>query len=100
MGCRMSRTSSTEEIRKIEEKNAAEAKAKAKQSSSNDSRINGQSKNSSNVNEAYRPAQPANGNQGTGKPIVEVESASQADFFRMLDDKIAHGKDLDSEAES
>ncbi|KAK5977525.1 hypothetical protein GCK32_013134 [Trichostrongylus colubriformis] len=33
------------------------------------------------------------------KPIGEVESASQADFFRMLDAKIAHGADLDSENE-
>ncbi|CAJ0927896.1 unnamed protein product, partial [Mesorhabditis belari] len=29
------------------------------------------------------------------KPIGEIESASQADFFRMLDEKIAHGRVLD-----
>ncbi|KJH49813.1 hypothetical protein DICVIV_04066 [Dictyocaulus viviparus] len=34
------------------------------------------------------------------RPIGEVESVSQADFFRMLDAKIAHGADLDSENEA
>ncbi|ETN75206.1 hypothetical protein NECAME_00617 [Necator americanus] len=43
---------------------------------------------------------PANNCLTAPKPIGEVESASQADFFRMLDAKIAHGADLESENET
>ncbi|GMT34867.1 hypothetical protein PFISCL1PPCAC_26164 [Pristionchus fissidentatus] len=40
---------------------------------------------------------PSNG--GT-KPIAEIESASQAEFFRMLDEKIAGGPELEEIDES
>ncbi|CAO4385183.1 Protein CBG14323 [Caenorhabditis briggsae] len=84
MGCHFSRTSSTEDIRKNMEKEREPVVKKAVPAS----RAPAQELRSAN-----------NGNvlQIAGKPIIEVESASQADFFRMLDDKINRGKGGDSD---
>ncbi|CAI5455361.1 unnamed protein product [Caenorhabditis angaria] len=87
MGCHLSRTSSTEDIQKSSEKGTIEATPK---------------KNNGNRAPLPELRNGHNGNilQIAGKPIIEVESASQADFFRMLDDKINNGKCLDSDTES
>ncbi|EFO82280.1 hypothetical protein GCK72_024183 [Caenorhabditis remanei] len=86
MGCHFSRTSSTEDIRKSVDKTPEPV---AKKSASTN-RAPAQELRSAN-----------NGNvlQIAGKPIIEVESASQADFFRMLDDKINRGKGGESDCE-
>ncbi|CAB3410233.1 unnamed protein product [Caenorhabditis bovis] len=85
MGCTFSRTSSSEDLRKSAEKPPEPAPKKIIQ------------------NRAPLPdlRSGPNGNvlQIAGKPIIEVESASQADFFKMLDDKINRGK-CDSDTES
>ncbi|CAJ0610251.1 unnamed protein product [Cylicocyclus nassatus] len=93
MGCRLTRTESTElceQATKDDEKqrNVSNGQPKVTRKDTpvvgNEPLRNGYSPNSSL----------------TAKPIGEVESASQADFFRMLDAKIAHGADPDSENEA
>ncbi|KHJ97992.1 hypothetical protein OESDEN_02023 [Oesophagostomum dentatum] len=79
MGCRLTRTESTELCEQTT----------TKEDEKQGTVSNGQAK-------APRKDTPAYG----GEPLREVESASQADFFRMLDAKIAHGADLDSENEA
>ncbi|TKR80766.1 hypothetical protein L596_014780 [Steinernema carpocapsae] len=46
-----------------------------------------------NVSNGHKsaPADPAQSTPLCSKPISQIESASQADFFKMLDEKIAHG---------
>ncbi|CCD64657.1 Zgc: [Caenorhabditis elegans] len=87
MGCHFSRTSSTEDIRKSVDKTPEPLPKKPTPTN----RAPAQELRSAN-----------NGNilQIAGKPIIEVESASQADFFRMLDDKINRGKGGDSDSEN
>uniref|UniRef100_A0A1I7XVG2 Ragulator complex protein LAMTOR1 n=1 Tax=Heterorhabditis bacteriophora TaxID=37862 RepID=A0A1I7XVG2_HETBA len=95
MGCRLSRTDSSE----LSEKEEKETMIQEKRGHV----TNGQAV-------LLRRDTPAQGLEiqrngysshtlGISKPIGEVESASQADFFRMLDAKIAHGADLDSTSE-
>ncbi|EPB80511.1 hypothetical protein ANCCEY_00408 [Ancylostoma ceylanicum] len=94
MGCRLTRTESTE---------LCEQTAKEDEKQGNVS--NGQPKvmrkdTPAHGHEHLRNGYSANSSLTASKPIGEVESASQADFFRMLDAKIAHGADLDSENEA
>ncbi|WKY14621.1 hypothetical protein Q1695_000281 [Nippostrongylus brasiliensis] len=94
MGCRLTRTESTElceQAKKEDEKppcvsNGQTASLLRRDTPSQPSA------------EPSRNGCPSN-SLSSSKRIGEVESASQADFFRMLDAKIAHGADLDSDNE-
>ncbi|KAJ1347959.1 hypothetical protein KIN20_003151 [Parelaphostrongylus tenuis] len=91
MGCRLTRTESTE---------LCEHSAKKEECNSVS---NGQSilvqRDTTTQADHLRNGYPPN-NVSLSKPIGQVASSSQADFFRMLDAKIAHGADLDSENET
>ncbi|KAK6759729.1 hypothetical protein RB195_021349 [Necator americanus] len=95
MGCRLTRTESTElceQTTKEPEKQGNVSNGQSKVTRK-DTPIHG--------TEYFRNGySPANNCLTAPKPIGEVESASQADFFRMLDAKIAHGADLESENET
>uniref|UniRef100_A0A1I7UQ89 Small membrane A-kinase anchor protein n=1 Tax=Caenorhabditis tropicalis TaxID=1561998 RepID=A0A1I7UQ89_9PELO len=86
MGCHFSRTTSTEDIRKSVDKTPETV---VKKPSANRA-----------PTQELRSANNGNALQIAGKPIIEVESASQADFFRMLDDKINRGKGGESDSEN
>ncbi|VDM52182.1 unnamed protein product [Angiostrongylus costaricensis] len=92
MGCRLTRTESTE---------LCEHSAKKEDCSpvSNGQSVLGQRDTATQAYDHLRNGCPPN-NVSLSKPIGEVVSSSQADFFRMLDAKIAHGADLDSENET
>ncbi|VDM49990.1 unnamed protein product [Toxocara canis] len=115
MGCRLSRSESDMEL----ERNALNACSNEQQrvesqqhtdnhhnkAASNSPVSNGQSAPSRvdtasplNQKMSPQPARPTNSGERSPvnvmmctKPIGQVESASQADFFKMLDEKIAHG---------
>ncbi|CAI2356978.1 unnamed protein product [Caenorhabditis sp. 36 PRJEB53466] len=87
MGCTFSRTSSTEDIRKSVDKTPEMVAKKSAPTNRAPS-------------QELRSAHNGNILQIAGKPIIEVESASQADFFRMLDDKINRGKGGESDSEN
>ncbi|GMR33151.1 hypothetical protein PMAYCL1PPCAC_03346 [Pristionchus mayeri] len=102
MGCRLSRTRSIDETpvqanESIREENGANGHA-AKNGKTPLLRKDSPATNlDMNRNGSVPNKAPPNG--GT-KPLAEIESASQAEFFRMLDEKIAGGPDLDEISES
>ncbi|CAI4226956.1 unnamed protein product [Auanema sp. JU1783] len=99
MGCRLTRTDSTELCEKSD--SPISAKNRGLSSEKRGLVTNG----NSSLHRRDTPHRtldvPKNGSGGAlsvpNKPIGEIESASQADFFRMLDYKIQNGPDLDSE---
>ncbi|CAJ0575666.1 unnamed protein product, partial [Mesorhabditis spiculigera] len=105
MGCRLSRTDSLDRI-DAKDPQATTALHPAKAATS-EKRTNGSSVLTRRDTPQSLPLQEAKkdptdrGVNGivpgvvSTKPIAEVESASQADFFRMLDEKIAHGIELE-----
>ncbi|GMT02859.1 hypothetical protein PENTCL1PPCAC_25033 [Pristionchus entomophagus] len=105
MGCRLSRTRSIDESPAQQANNENSPSREENGTANGHASKNGKSpllrKDSPNLDINKNGIVPNKAPQTGGtKPIAEVESASQAEFFRMLDEKIAGGPDLEEVSEA